>query len=106
MPADVDELVVRVADVCTYKWDMLEHRPFAFFLSAFCGGAFVVFGSMLALFLILYGIFRFLVEFVREPDPQLGQLLAGMTMGQLLSLAMLASGILLWLVRKKAAGAS
>jgi formate/nitrite transporter FocA (FNT family) len=49
MPADVDELVVRVADVCTYKWDMLEHRPFAFFLSAFCGGAFVVFGSMLAL---------------------------------------------------------
>jgi len=63
-------------------------------------------GSMLALFLILYGIFRFLVEFVREPDPQLGQLLAGMTMGQLLSLAMLASGILLWLVRKKAAGAS
>jgi formate/nitrite transporter FocA (FNT family) len=49
MPADVDELVVRVADVCSYKWDMLHHRPFAFLLSAFAGGAFVVFGSTLAL---------------------------------------------------------
>jgi formate/nitrite transporter FocA (FNT family) len=49
MPADVDELVVRVADVCTYKWDMLRNRPFAFLLSAFAGGAFVVFGAMLAL---------------------------------------------------------
>jgi len=49
MPADVDELVVRVADICTYKWDMLQHRPFAFLLSAFSGGAFVVFGAMLAL---------------------------------------------------------
>jgi hypothetical protein len=27
---------------------------------------------MLALFLILYGFFRFLVEFVREPDTQVG----------------------------------
>jgi phosphatidylglycerol:prolipoprotein diacylglycerol transferase len=58
-------------------------------------------GSMLALFLILYGFFRFMVEFVREPDPQLGILLAGMTMGQLLSLTMLISGILLWWFRRK-----
>lgn len=49
MPVDVDELVVRVADICTYKWDMLRNRPFAFCLSAFAGGAFVVFGAMLAL---------------------------------------------------------
>jgi phosphatidylglycerol:prolipoprotein diacylglycerol transferase len=59
-------------------------------------------GSMLALFLILYGFFRFMVEFVREPDPQLGIILAGMTMGQLLSLTMVISGISLWLWRKKA----
>ncbi len=59
-------------------------------------------GSMLALFLILYGTFRFMVEFVREPDPQLGRVLAGMTMGQLLSLAMAISGILLWIRRIKA----
>ena len=63
-------------------------------------------GSMLALFIILYGIFRFLVEFVREPDPQLGRVLAGMTMGQLLSLVMAGSGILLWMWRRKAAGTS
>jgi len=49
MPADIDEMVIRVADICTYKWDMLRNRPFAFFLSAFAGGAFVVFGAMLAL---------------------------------------------------------
>jgi phosphatidylglycerol:prolipoprotein diacylglycerol transferase len=59
-------------------------------------------GAMLALFLCLYGIFRFLVEFVREPDPQLGRVLSGMTMGQLLSLAMVTCGILLWLWRRKA----
>ncbi len=49
MPASVDELVVRVADVCSYKWDMLKERPLAFLLSAFAGGAFVSFGAMLAL---------------------------------------------------------
>jgi len=58
-------------------------------------------GSMLALFLILYGTFRFMVEFVREPDPQLGRVLAGMTMGQLLSLVMAISGILLWIRLQK-----
>ena len=49
MPASVDELMVKIADVCTYKWDMLKNRPLAFFLSAFAGGAFVSFGAMLAL---------------------------------------------------------
>ena len=49
MPANVDELVVKAADVCTYKWDMVKDRPLAFLLSAFAGGAFVAFGAMLAL---------------------------------------------------------
>jgi phosphatidylglycerol:prolipoprotein diacylglycerol transferase len=60
-------------------------------------------GSMLALFFILYGLVRFLVEFVREPDPQLGQVLLGMTMGQLLSFTMVISGGMLWAWRRKAA---
>ena len=60
-------------------------------------------GSMLALFLLLYAFFRFLVEFVREPDPQLGVLSIGITMGQLLSLLMMLGGIILWLWRRKAA---
>jgi phosphatidylglycerol:prolipoprotein diacylglycerol transferase len=52
-------------------------------------------GSLLALFLILYGTFRWLIEFFREPDPQLGLLLFGMSMGQLLCAAMIAAGLIL-----------
>ena len=49
MPANVDELVVRVADICTYKWDMIRHRPMAYLITGFAGGAMVVFGATLAL---------------------------------------------------------
>lgn len=49
MPANIDELVVRVADICTYKWGMVKKRPLAFLISAFAGGAMVVFGATLAL---------------------------------------------------------
>jgi phosphatidylglycerol:prolipoprotein diacylglycerol transferase len=58
-------------------------------------------GSMLALFLILYGIVRIFVEQFREPDPFLGELFMGLSMGQLLSIAMLALGTLLWVVRAR-----
>ena len=51
------------------------------------------------LFALLYGSFRFLVEFVREPDAHIGYLAFGwLTMGQLLSLPLVAVGLfLLWL---------
>jgi phosphatidylglycerol:prolipoprotein diacylglycerol transferase len=54
------------------------------------------------LFALLYGVFRFLVEFVRVPDEQLGYLAFGwLTMGQLLSLPLIALGLgLLWLSRR------
>lgn len=58
-------------------------------------------GSLLALFLILYGTFRWLIEFFREPDPQLGLLLFGMSMGQLLCAAMIAAGLILHTVLRK-----
>ena len=49
------------------------------------------------MFALLYGTFRFAVEFVRLPDPQLGYLAFGwLTMGQLLSLPMILFG--LWLL--------
>lgn len=53
-------------------------------------------------FAVLYGVFRFMVEFVREPDPQLGYLAFGwLTMGQLLSLPVIAVGLwLLWRSRR------
>jgi phosphatidylglycerol:prolipoprotein diacylglycerol transferase len=54
------------------------------------------------LFALLYGSFRFAVEFVREPDAHLGYLAFGwLTMGQLLSLPLVAIGLyLLWLSRR------
>ncbi len=56
-------------------------------------------GQILAAFLILYGIFRFLIEFFREPDPQLGFLFQWLTMGQLLCAFMiiLGTGLLIYL---------
>ena len=53
------------------------------------------------LFALMYGAFRFLVEFVRVPDQQLGYLAFGwLTMGQVLSLPLVAVGLfLLWLSR-------
>jgi len=50
-------------------------------------------GMISGLFLLLYGVFRFLVEFVREPDAHIGMDLLGMTRGQLLSLPMVALGL-------------
>ena len=51
--------------------------------------------TMCALFITFYGIFRFLVEFLRQPDPQMGYVLFGwMTQGQVLSLPMFIGGIL------------
>lgn len=56
-------------------------------------------GRLAALFLILYGGFRFGVEFTREPDPQLGFIAFGwLTMGQLLSAILLLTGLALWVV--------
>ena len=47
-------------------------------------------------FALSYGVFRFLVEFVRQPDPQLGYLAFGwLTMGQLLSLPLIVVGVIL-----------
>src|SRR3546814_4295570 len=41
-------------------------------------------GLLTGMFLCGYGLARIAVEFFREPDPQLGFLFAGVTMGQLL----------------------
>ncbi|HEX7338322.1 MAG TPA: prolipoprotein diacylglyceryl transferase [Rhodanobacteraceae bacterium] len=54
------------------------------------------------LFALMYGVFRFAIEFVRLPDPQLGYLLWGwVTMGQVLSFPLIVLGVvLLWLSRR------
>ena len=61
-------------------------------------------GAVSGLFMLGYGIFRFLVEFTREPDAFLGFLALGLTMGQWLSIPLIlaGSGLLLWAYRRKA----
>ena len=49
-------------------------------------------------FLLWYGVFRFIAEFFRQPDPQMGYLLFNaITMGQLLSVPMIIAGLLILL---------
>ena len=43
-------------------------------------------GIISALFLIFYSIFRFFIEFTREPDVQIGYILFNLTLGQILSI--------------------
>lgn len=58
-------------------------------------------GVLTALFLILYGAARFLVEFFREPDAHLGFILSFMTMGQLLCILMIMAGAVLFYFRRR-----
>jgi len=53
-------------------------------------------GKISALFLIFYSLFRFLSEFFRSPDPQIGYLILNLTLGQLISVLFLFAGTLLF----------
>lgn len=53
-------------------------------------------GAMLAFYLVGYGAVRLLVEFFRQPDAQLGFIVFGLSMGQLLCLAMIVAGLVLY----------
>lgn len=51
-------------------------------------------GIFAGTFLLMYGVFRIAIEFVREPDAQLGYLFGGwLTMGMLLSVPLVLAGI-------------
>jgi len=62
-------------------------------------------GLILGSFIAIYGLARVIGEFFREPDPQLGFLWGGLTMGMLLSLPMIIVGAIIIVVawRRKAA---
>lgn len=53
-------------------------------------------GRVSAVFLIGYGVFRFIAEFFREPDDHLGLLSLGMSMGQWLCVPMVLAGAWMW----------
>ena len=60
-------------------------------------------GGMVAQFFIFYGIFRIVVEFFREPDPQVGYLLKVFTLGQFLSALMILFGVILAYINRRKA---
>lgn len=53
-------------------------------------------GQVAAMFLLGYGVFRFIAEYFREPDDFLGLLGLGLSMGQWLCIPMILGGIALW----------
>jgi phosphatidylglycerol:prolipoprotein diacylglycerol transferase len=60
-------------------------------------------GMLVGAFLLVYGISRFVVEFVRQPDRGLENLSWGLSMGQTLSLPMILGGLYLMLTASKRA---
>jgi phosphatidylglycerol---prolipoprotein diacylglyceryl transferase len=52
-------------------------------------------GMLSGIFLLLYSLFRLLIENYRQPDEQIGFILYKITMGQILSTPMLISGIII-----------
>ncbi len=69
-------------------WPLRNRRPFK--------------GFLVSLYLIGYGTVRFFIEFVREPDAHLGTVLGPLSMGQALSILMIAAGFALLALRKRA----
>lgn len=57
-------------------------------------------GLISAAFLFFYGVFRFIIEFFREPDAQLGFIIGDLSMGQLLCLPVIGGGIFLFFFAK------
>tara|TARA_B100001029_G_C15017433_1_gene428289 strand:- start:568 stop:1344 length:777 start_codon:yes stop_codon:yes gene_type:complete len=53
-------------------------------------------GLISSLFLILYSIFRFLIEFTREPDAHIGLVMFNMSLGQIVSIIFFIAGIILF----------
>lgn len=58
-------------------------------------------GFFLSVYLIGYGAVRFFIEFVRDPDPQLGFFFGFITMGQILCFIMIAIGAGIFFLRKR-----
>ena len=57
-------------------------------------------GLISCLFIILYSLFRFILEFFRAPDAQVGYLVFQLTLGQLFSIVFFFLGLFLYLVKR------
>jgi phosphatidylglycerol---prolipoprotein diacylglyceryl transferase len=115
------ELYGRVIENAQWKWmgvnfgDGLLRYPSQLFQSAEAAIVFLIMltlfnrkpkkGVLTASYLILYGLGRFIIEFWRQPDAQIGFILRYFTLGQFLSLSMVLVGIIgiIWLRKGKRA---
>ena len=59
-------------------------------------------GVISSLFLIFYSIFRFLIEFFRVPDQQIGYIIFNLSLGQLISIIFFIFGIYLFFKKNNA----
>jgi phosphatidylglycerol---prolipoprotein diacylglyceryl transferase len=57
-------------------------------------------GQISALFLIFYSLFRFIAEFFRTPDLQIGYFILNFTIGQFISIIFLIFGVILFIYKK------
>jgi len=103
------ELYGRVIESAQWKWmgvdfgDGLLRYPSQLFQSAEAVIVFLIMlilfkrnprkGTLTASYLILYGLGRFVIEFWRQPDAQIGFIFKYFTLGQLLSLGMVLAGV-------------
>ena len=86
-PSQIYEMLLEGVALFIIVW-MLKEKP----LNA---------GVVTAVFVMIYGFFRFIVEFYREPDPQLGFIFGPLTMGQILSAITICVGAMLFLYKNR-----
>ncbi len=84
-PSQLYEAFLEGIVLFTFMWSIRNRKPFRGFHSA--------------VYLIGYGILRFIVEFARKPDDQLGLLAGGFSMGQYLCMGMIVLGTSFLVVR-------
>ncbi len=58
-----------------------------------------IYGLISGIFLVFYSIFRFIIEFLRVPDEQLGYLIFNFTMGQIISCLFFLIGVYLIIIK-------
>jgi phosphatidylglycerol:prolipoprotein diacylglycerol transferase len=56
-------------------------------------------GMLSSLFVILYSMFRFFIEFTRAPDPHLGLIAFNFSLGQIVSILFMCAGLVLLYTR-------
>ena len=72
-----------------------------FLVVLFFKGKVKFYGALIAIYGISYSIARFVAEFFREPDFQLGTYFFGLSMGQILSFLMCVASFLIYIVASK-----